>query len=119
MALCHQTSPESGELILKGGFKPGKFGWCGGAIYFGTSPQATATKATGIHFRGGFMIEAEVGLGRINHMGSTCDMMMTAKKLRGEGYDSIVFNPIDGDGHVIFNSSQVLSTRCFLFLWPR
>jgi len=119
MALYHQTSPEIDEHILKGGFKPGKCGWCGGAIYFATSPQATVTKASGIHSHRGLMIESEVSLGRIKHMGSTCDMLMTAEKLRSEGDDSIVFNPADGDEHVVFSSSQVLSTRRCPFPWPR
>jgi len=115
MTLYHQTSPEIGKLILKGGFKPGTYGWCGGAIYFATSPQATVTKAASIYSHRGFMIEAAVDLGKIKDMGPVCDMSMTGEKLWKQGFDSIVFNPIDGDEHVIYNSSQVLSTRHFPF----
>lgn len=119
MTLYHQTSMEIGTLILESGFKPGHVGWCGGAIYFARSPQATITKASGINSHRGFMIEAVVSLGKIKHMGSTCDMMMTPEKLHKEGYNSIVFNPVDGDEFVIYNSSQVLSTRRFPFDWFR
>lgn len=117
--LYHQTSHEIGELILKEGFKPGSRGWCGGAMYFATSPRATITKASGLNSNRGFMVEAEVYLGKVKHMPSWCDMQMTGDKLWKEGYDSIVFNPIDGDEHVIYNSSQVLATRRFPFSWPR
>uniref|UniRef100_A0A7S1RPY7 SMB domain-containing protein n=1 Tax=Alexandrium catenella TaxID=2925 RepID=A0A7S1RPY7_ALECA len=119
MTLYHQTSPDIGELILKNGFKPGTRGWCGGAMYFATSPQATVTKALGLDSHRGFLIEAEVFLGKVKQMPPWCDMKMTAEKLHKEGYDSVVFNPIDGDEHVIYNSSQVLATRRFPVSSPR
>jgi len=117
MTLYHQTSAEIGQLILKGGFKPGKMGYCGGAIYFATSPQATITKARSVYSHQGFMIEAVVRLGRVKRMGPLCDMSMTGEKLHQQGFDTIAFNPIDGDEYVVYNSSQIVSTRQFPWKW--
>merc|ERR1711879_144160 len=37
----HQTAPEICNLIMSSNFKPGSSGWCGGAVYFATNPEAT------------------------------------------------------------------------------
>lgn len=116
MTLYHQTSPQIGELILQGGFRTGKAGWCGGAIYFATSPQATVTKTSGIDSHKGYMLQATVDVGRVKHMPSTCDMSMTGQKLQDMGYDTITFNPVDGDEYVVFCSTQVLEVKHIS--WP-
>lgn len=116
MTLYHQTSPQIGELILHGGFRTGKAGWCGGAVYFATTPQATVTKTSGIDSHKGFMLQVTVDVGRVKHMPSTCDMSMNGQKLHDMGYDTIRFNPVDGDEYVIYCSTQVLEAKHIS--WP-
>jgi len=111
MTLYHQTSPEIAALILKSHFKPGKEGWCGGGIYFATSPEATNTKAIGPESHTGFIIEAQVDVGKVLHMSKTCDRSMTGQKLQSMNYDSITFNPGDGDEYIIYSSDRVLSMK--------
>lgn len=111
MTLYHQTSHEIGPLILKNGFRAGFRGWCGGAIYFARTPEATESKTSALDSHKGFMIEAMVKLGNIRNMSSTCDSWMTGKKLHKDGYDSVTFNPVDGDEFVIYCSDQVLSAK--------
>lgn len=111
MTLYHQTSKEIGELILKSSFKSGSSGWCGGGIYFAKTPEATFTKAIGANSHQGFIIEARVDLGRMKQLTRTCDGSMTGAKLQSEGYDSLTFNPGDGDEFVIYSADRVLSTR--------
>jgi len=111
MTLYHQTSKEVGALILDGGFRLGWRGWCGGAIYFATTPEATESKTSAVDSHKGFMIEAVVNVGKVREMPRTCDTSMTGEKLHKEGYDSITFNPVDGDEYVIYCSTQVVSAK--------
>jgi len=111
LTLYHQTSPDIAALILKEGFKTGKEGWCGGGIYFATTPEATNTKAIGPESHKGFIIEATVDVGKVLHMPKTCDRSMTGEKLQGMHYDSITFNPGDGDEYIVYSNTRVLSTK--------
>eukprot|EP00930_Biecheleria_cincta_P105280 TRINITY_DN9791_c0_g2_i1.p1 TRINITY_DN9791_c0_g2~~TRINITY_DN9791_c0_g2_i1.p1 ORF type:complete len:355 (-),score=35.51 TRINITY_DN9791_c0_g2_i1:124-1188(-) len=104
--LYHQTSPEIGKLILSEGFKPGRHGWCGGAIYFATSPQATETKAIGPESHLGYMITATLILRKVKRLGSRCHGVQEARR---EGYSTIVFDPGDGDEYVIWDKDQVVA----------
>jgi len=96
---------------MKGGFKAGSSGWCGGGIYFATTPAATGSKAIGPDSHTGFIIEAIVDVGKVLHMTETCDRSMTGQTLASEGYDSVAFNPGDGDEYIIYSNDRVLSTK--------
>jgi len=109
LVLFHQTSPWSGHLILRSGFRPGRYGWCGGGIYFATSPEATDHKAIGSDSQKGYIIGAKVDLGKIKYMNSTCDKSMTGEKLQWWGYDSIHFNPGDGVEYVVYSKDRIVS----------
>lgn len=111
MQVYHQTSPEIAKLILASAFRPGTRGWCGGAIYFAVTPGQTYEKAIGTDSHMGAIIEATVDVGRVLNMLPECDQNMTAAILASEGYDSISFNPGDGDEVVLYDSSRVLSMR--------
>eukprot|EP00931_Biecheleriopsis_adriatica_P091432 TRINITY_DN6531_c0_g1_i1.p1 TRINITY_DN6531_c0_g1~~TRINITY_DN6531_c0_g1_i1.p1 ORF type:complete len:250 (-),score=34.87 TRINITY_DN6531_c0_g1_i1:207-956(-) len=117
ITVYHQTGMRAGPLILKLGFRPGRQGWCGGGIYFALSPRATQGKAIGPDSHKGFMIQARVNVGRVKYYPRThvrsrvCDRRMTRGKLRSMGYDSIRFNPGDGDEVVIYDSSRVISMK--------
>mmetsp|Transcript_100585 Transcript_100585/g.288822 ORF Transcript_100585/g.288822 Transcript_100585/m.288822 type:complete len:189 (-) Transcript_100585:182-748(-) len=113
MTLYHQTSPEIAALILKGGFKAGSGGWCGGGIYFATTIADTDQKAIGPHSHTGFIIVATVDVGKVLHLNKTCDRSMTGKKLARRGYNSIVFNPGDGDEHVVYSNDRVISAKAY------
>lgn len=111
MTLYHQTSPEVAALILKNGFKPGTQGWCGGGIYFATTPEVTNTKAIGPDSHKGFIIEAQVDVGRVKHMSKTCDRSLTGQTLQNEHYDSVTFNPGDGAEYIVYSKDRVISTK--------
>lgn len=113
MTLYHTTSPQIAELILREGFKPGRGGWCGGAIYFIDQPYLKRTKFNPKTTKTGAIIEAKVDMGRMARMDRKC----TASFGRGIGgaksahYDTLSFNPGDGVEYVIWSNSRVLSTR--------
>jgi len=109
MTLYHQTSPEICELILASNFKPGHEGWCGGGIYFATTPWATYDKAIGPDSHQGCILRAEVRVGRSWHLRSQCDRGMVGANLHMRGYDSVEFDPGDGPEYVVYSPSQVLS----------
>lgn len=104
----HQTSPELCELILKTGFKLGHVGWCGGGIYFAETQEATFHKAIGPDSHMGCMLKATIDVGRMLHMYPYCDKVMTLHFLKSMRYDSITFNPGDGDEIVVYEPSRVL-----------
>mmetsp|Transcript_37709 Transcript_37709/g.46700 ORF Transcript_37709/g.46700 Transcript_37709/m.46700 type:complete len:207 (-) Transcript_37709:31-651(-) len=129
--LYHVTSPSIGPNILKYGFKAGHAGWCGGAIYFGNSAQETKWKAVGQDSHQGYLIEAMVDVGHVRQMPWNCYTSIKCiethpgleghvsclsrhyygNSLRHEGYDSIVFNPGDGNEIVIWDKHRVKSMR--------
>lgn len=109
--MYHQTSPESAKLILAGGFRPRKEGWCGGGIYLVESTDATYTKAIGPDSHTGFIIEAKVDIGKTLQLSSECDRFMTDEKLKKMGYDSISFNPGVGVEVIVCSCDLVVSTN--------
>ena len=111
----HQTSPDVCKLIVNSAFRPGSDGHCGGAIYFALSPQATKTKAIGNDSKSGCMIEVKVDVGRVKYEGSRCGHKWTKQEFLQTGYDSIRFDPGDGDELVIYDSSRVKSMRIIPF----
>eukprot|EP00931_Biecheleriopsis_adriatica_P091433 TRINITY_DN6531_c0_g2_i1.p1 TRINITY_DN6531_c0_g2~~TRINITY_DN6531_c0_g2_i1.p1 ORF type:complete len:262 (-),score=37.60 TRINITY_DN6531_c0_g2_i1:48-833(-) len=111
ITVYHQTGSHAGPLILAHGFRPGHAGWCGGGIYFAMSPKATQTKAIGPDSHKGFMIQAQVDVGRVKHMPRQCDRHMSGGKLHKMGYDSIRFNPGDGDEVIVYDPSRVKSMK--------
>lgn len=120
VTLYHQTGCEQGPLILAEGFKLGRLGWCGGGIYFATTPGATETKAIGIDSKKGFMIEVQVAVGRILRGDNTCKvngMQLIGSPLHQAGYDTVLFNPGDGDEYVVYCSSQILSMKRYPYGW--
>mmetsp|Transcript_120630 Transcript_120630/g.341077 ORF Transcript_120630/g.341077 Transcript_120630/m.341077 type:complete len:386 (-) Transcript_120630:137-1294(-) len=106
----HQTSKDICESIMKSNFRRGSGGWCGGAIYFAMSPEATKTKAIAASSHDGCMIEAKVNVGRQKRAGRDCDHY-NADKVRSENYDSVIFNPGDGDEIVVYDPSRVVSKK--------
>jgi len=111
----HQTSPNVCKLIVNSAFRPGSDGHCGGAIYFALSPQATKTKAIGNDSKSGCMIEAKVDVGRVKYEGPRCGHKWTKQEFLQTGYDSIRFDPGDGDELVIYDSSRVKSMKIIPF----
>lgn len=106
MTLYHTTSASAAEAILKSGFRPGHSGWCGGAIYFSTTPHLPKSKY-GPDTHSGAVLEVKVNLGRLAHLDSKCHGAGGAK----HDHDSITFNPGDGDEYVIWSNSRIISKR--------
>lgn len=119
MTVYHQTSPEACHSILKTGFRLGHGGWCGDAIYFALSPEATKTKAITPHSGIGCMLEAQVDLGNTQKFpccrycgGSQNEhVSWTEDSLKAKGYDSIEINPGDGPEIIVYNNNRIISMR--------
>jgi len=111
ITVYHQTSPEIAAQIMAEGFHPGHGGWCGGGIYFATTPQATYWKAIAASSNHGFIIAVRVNVGRVLHLGKHCNGGLNSANMHQKGYDSVRFNPGDGDEVVIYDASRVLSMR--------
>eukprot|EP00931_Biecheleriopsis_adriatica_P080307 TRINITY_DN53660_c0_g1_i1.p1 TRINITY_DN53660_c0_g1~~TRINITY_DN53660_c0_g1_i1.p1 ORF type:complete len:345 (-),score=46.83 TRINITY_DN53660_c0_g1_i1:103-1086(-) len=130
----HTTSPQVGPKILKHGFKPGHVGWCGGGIYFATSREGTAAKAIGVDSSQGFLIEAQVDVGKVwykqwncftdqacissrpgvqGHLSCMSNRTFddVSEEVHGKGFNSIVFDPGDGYELLIYDPKQVISMR--------
>jgi len=116
MTLYHTTSLKVAHLIVKGGFRPGKSGWCGGAIYFINHPHLPRSKYAPGVTQNGAILEAKVEMGR---MASGFDRRCKGyggtgvSAAKRAGYTSIKFNPGDGDEFIIWNPSQVKSVRIY------
>lgn len=113
MTLYHQTSPEIAALILKSNFRPGTRGWCGGGIYFATTPEATDKKAIGADSHTGAILVAVVDVGTVLQMPPTCDRSITGLAVMEMGYDSIEFNPGDGDEFVVYSPDRVTNIMLY------
>mmetsp|Transcript_145412 Transcript_145412/g.205867 ORF Transcript_145412/g.205867 Transcript_145412/m.205867 type:complete len:318 (-) Transcript_145412:131-1084(-) len=114
ITVYHQTGCNIGPQILRDGFRLGHSGWCGGGIYFARSPDATTTKAIGPDSHKGFMIEARVRVGNVAYGDHKCKIngqSLQGQSLLRAGYDSIEFDPGDGQEVIVYCSSQVISTR--------
>mmetsp|Transcript_24996 Transcript_24996/g.58146 ORF Transcript_24996/g.58146 Transcript_24996/m.58146 type:complete len:311 (-) Transcript_24996:106-1038(-) len=107
MTLYHQTSPQACQMILRNNFRPGHAGWCGGGIYFAMSPEETYSKAIGPDSHKGCILRAQVDVGRVLHLGRRCGRM-SLHRLQAMHYDSVSFNPGDGQEYVVYSSSRVL-----------
>lgn len=119
MTLYHQTSPEACHSILKTGFRLGNGGWCGDAIYFALSPEATKTKAITPHSGIGCMLEARVDVGNIQkfpccrYCGGKQNehVSWTENSLKAKGFDAIEINPGDGPEIIVYNNNRIISMR--------
>eukprot|EP00930_Biecheleria_cincta_P083789 TRINITY_DN7329_c0_g1_i1.p1 TRINITY_DN7329_c0_g1~~TRINITY_DN7329_c0_g1_i1.p1 ORF type:complete len:386 (+),score=60.87 TRINITY_DN7329_c0_g1_i1:65-1222(+) len=114
MTLYHQTGCKQGRRILQEGFHAGRYGWCGGGIYFAATPQATDHKAIGVDSHKGFIIQAQVLIGNAIHADRHCKIhgrTLAGNELHEAGHDTMIFDPGDGVEHVVYCSSQVLSTK--------
>jgi len=100
----HQTSPGAAAAIRISGFRPGSGGWCGGAIYFATSPRATETKAISPTSQLGYIITARLKVGRAIRLNNRCQGVEEARRM---GYNTVIFNPGDGDEYVTWDSSRI------------
>jgi len=107
--LYHTTSPDIANRILHSSFHPGNSGWCGGAIYFVDTPYLPRSKY-GPQTQSGAVIKAVVDLGRMAYMDHHCHSgfgsgMGAAARA---GFNSIRFDPGDGNEYVILSSSRIL-----------
>jgi len=116
----HQTSYRAGRSILRHGFRPGHVGYCGGGIYFASSPMATYGKAIGPDSHWGFIIKAKIALGRSKFISrpscmsprlgvASLSRRSAAHYLARYHADSFSFNPLDGLEYVVADPRRVVS----------
>eukprot|EP00420_Gonyaulax_spinifera_P028395 CAMPEP_0197907086 /NCGR_PEP_ID=MMETSP1439-20131203/64047_1 /TAXON_ID=66791 /ORGANISM="Gonyaulax spinifera, Strain CCMP409" /LENGTH=350 /DNA_ID=CAMNT_0043528491 /DNA_START=82 /DNA_END=1131 /DNA_ORIENTATION=+ len=119
LTVYHQTSPEACRGIMATGFRLGHGGWCGNAIYFALTPQATKTKAITPHSGIGCMLEAVVDVGNklrypcCRYCGGRQDehVYWTEAQLTSKGYDSIEIDPGDGPEIIVYNKARILRLK--------
>jgi len=119
LTVYHQTSPAACASILKTNFRIGHGGWCGDAIYFALSPEATKTKAITPHSGIGCMLEVVVDIGNkkkfpcCRFCGGKQDehVLWTNATLASQGYNSIEIDPGDGPEIVVYDPSQIVSMK--------
>eukprot|EP00928_Gymnodinium_smaydae_P064428 TRINITY_DN47756_c0_g1_i1.p1 TRINITY_DN47756_c0_g1~~TRINITY_DN47756_c0_g1_i1.p1 ORF type:complete len:254 (+),score=61.15 TRINITY_DN47756_c0_g1_i1:66-827(+) len=114
----HQTSPQACEGIMRSDFRLGGGGWCGHAVYFALTPEATKAKAVTEFSGHGCMIEATIDVKRIRRMKS-CGKYnaLNRAKVNRMGFDTLIFEPPErsGDELIIFDPKQVVAKRIIPF----
>jgi len=118
LTLYHQTSPHICDLIIQSNFLAGKVGWCGGGIYFAMDAQATNNKCIGPQSNKGCILQVRVDVGRTWFKGKTCNRSLLGKDVLAAGYDSVSFDPSDGQEYAIYQNRQVLSIRRYGWWLP-
>merc|ERR550525_1963894 len=118
LSLYHQTSNHICDLILQSNFRVGKVGWCGGGIYFALDAQATNTKCIGPNSNTGCILQVKVDVGKTWFQNKTCNRSLLGEDVLAAGYDSVSFDPSDGQEYAIYQNSQVLSIRRYGWWLP-
>jgi hypothetical protein len=107
----HQTSKAICAQIMQSEFHLGHGGWCGGGIYFATSPEATVTKAIAASSNDGCMIEATIDVGKQKHAPRGNCGVKNQEQLHKKQYDSVLYHAGDGDEIVVYDPARVVSKK--------
>ena len=99
----HATSASAARSIRANGFRCGRKGLAGGAIYFATSEQHASRKSNNGHE---VVLKCQVTLGRTLTLDEDGDPTMTLDKLNGKGYDSVKILRT-GDEYAVYEPSRV------------
>merc|ERR1719323_2563367 len=118
LTLYHQTSSHVCDLIIQSNFRVGKVGWCGGGIYFAMDAPATNTKCIGPQSKKGCILQVRVDVGRTWFKGKFCNRSMLGKDVLAAGYDSVSFDPSDGQEYAVYENSRILSIRRYGWWLP-
>lgn len=102
--LYHQTSPQNAqEIIRQGRMLPGSGGLVGAAVYFATNPSDTNHKAQ----NKGVILECEVDIGKVKKVPPMGDMTLNGKKVKDEGYDSVMIPRPGGTEFVVYKPDDI------------
>ena len=99
----HATSASAARSIRANGFRCGRKGLAGGAIYFATSEQHASRKS---NHGNDVVLKCQVTLGRTLTLDEDGDPTMTLDKLNGKGYDSVKILR-NGDEYAVYEPSRV------------
>ena len=99
----HATSASAARSIRANGFRCGRKGLAGGAIYFATSEQHASRKSNNGHE---VVLKCQVTLGRTLTLDKDGDPTMTLDELNGMGYDSVKILR-NGDEYAVYEPSRV------------
>ena len=99
----HATSASAARSIRANGFRCGRKGLAGGAIYFATSEQHASRKS---NHGNDVVLKCQVTLGRTLTLDKDGDPTMTLDELNGMGYDSVKILR-NGDEYVVYEPSRV------------
>ena len=104
--LYHCTSKSSANSIRSNGFRCGSSGLAGGGIYFADSVDDASRKAR----TQGVVLECEVNLGRVSHIGFNGDSSLSLSQLNRDGYDSVCI-PRNGTEYCVYEPWRVEVVR--------
>lgn len=99
----HATNASAAQKILANGFRCGRKGLAGGAIYFATSEEDASRKSNNGN---DIVLKCRVTLGRTLTLDEDGDPTMTLDKLNGKGYDSVKILR-NGDEYAVYEPSRV------------
>jgi hypothetical protein len=99
----HATNAAAARKILANGFRCGRKGLAGGAIYFATSEEDASRKSNNGN---DIVLKCRVTLGRTLTLDEDGDPTMTLDKLNGKGYDSVKILR-NGDEYAVYEPSRV------------
>ena len=99
----HATNATAARSIRANGFRCGRKGLAGGAIYFATSEQHASRKSNNGHE---VVLKCQVTLGRTLTLDKDGDPTMTLDELNGMGYDSVKILR-SGDEYAVYEPSRV------------
>ena len=99
----HATSASAARSIRANGFRCGRKGLAGGAIYFATSEQHASRKS---NHGNDVVLKCQVTLGRTLTLDKDGDPTMTLDELNGMGYDSVKILR-NGDEYAVYEPSRV------------
>jgi hypothetical protein len=102
MRLYHCTTKSNAASIRRSGFRCGSSGLTGGGIYFAESIDDASRKAQSQ----GVVLECEVNLGRVKHVGSSGDSSLNLSQINRDGYDSVCI-PRNGTEYCVYEPSRV------------
>lgn len=114
LILYHQTSEANGQDILRNGFsldeleKP-----CGTGIYFSESPEGTLAETYRPHAEKGFILSAQVNLGKTITMPPECDSTLNSTILQSMGYDTVAFKKGDFMQFVVYSPALVVGVQYY------
>jgi hypothetical protein len=119
LVLYHQTTEDKGQEILRIGFNFDELEHtCGQGIYFSESPEGTQADFYRPSAEKGFILAAQVNLGKTITMPPECDSTLNSTILKSMGYDTVAFKKGDFMQYVVYSPALVGDIQFYYYRFP-